>query len=237
MNNPNPFDPKYGQAIADMTNAFLKWPLPKTVCSDGCCTTPDYPHPRYGTNLLNLPEALQMIQEVVCPIIATYLDDRPAAYSYKFPMKKLTDTQRLNWLQKMNACLRYDAEDDSSIPQAVVFAPTIKDGESTFEAVGHGDTYREAIDDAINSEIMNNPTKAIDQNERAELQQALENPENQPSQFGTVPMDCLKGVHANKEMTPLKNCPGAQGASFILPATEQVEQVLKQLGVEIWPHE
>jgi hypothetical protein len=167
MNNPNPFDPKYGQAVADMTNAFLNWPLPESVSSDGCVTRPG--KGRTGTNLLTLTETLQMMQEVVCPIIANYLDDRPATYSYKLPM--------------------------------------------------------------------NNPTKASDQNERAELQQALEDPENQPSQFGTVPMNCLKGVHANKEMTPLQNCPGAQGASFILPATEQVEQVLKQLGVVILPHD
>ena len=65
------------------------------------------------------------------------------------PMKKPTDTQRLNWLEKQNACLRFDAEDEASLPQAVVFLPTLEDGQSTFRAGGHGDTYREAIDDAM----------------------------------------------------------------------------------------
>lgn len=75
MQNHNPFDPKTGQAIADMINAFLRWPLPKSVRSDGCCTMSGYPHPRYGTNLMSLPEAMQMMQEVVCPIIADHISD------------------------------------------------------------------------------------------------------------------------------------------------------------------
>lgn len=72
--------------------------------------------------------------------------------SPSFAMKKPTDTQRLNWLEKQNACLRYDAEDEASLPQAVVFLPTLENGESTFRAAGHGDTFREAIDDAMESD-------------------------------------------------------------------------------------
>lgn len=59
------------------------------------------------------------------------------------------DTRRLNWLEEQNACLRFDAEDDASLPQAVVFLPTLENGESTFRAAGHGGDFREAIDDAM----------------------------------------------------------------------------------------
>lgn len=64
-------------------------------------------------------------------------------------MSAPTDSERLNWLEKQNACLRYDAEDEASLPQAVVFLPTLEEGRSTFRVGGHGDTYREAIDDAM----------------------------------------------------------------------------------------
>ena len=66
----NPFDPKTGQATADMINAFLRWQLPESVSSDGCATRPG--KGRTGTNLLAVYEAMAMIQEVVCPIIAKY---------------------------------------------------------------------------------------------------------------------------------------------------------------------
>lgn len=46
------------QSIADK---FLRWPLPKSVCSDLCVTDRNYGFPRSGTNLLSADEALQMI--------------------------------------------------------------------------------------------------------------------------------------------------------------------------------
>ena len=64
----NPFDPVNGPAVADMVNAFLKWPLPKSVCADRCCSEPEYKH-RSGTNLLTMGEATVLMQEVVCPIV------------------------------------------------------------------------------------------------------------------------------------------------------------------------
>jgi hypothetical protein len=72
----NPFDPKTGHAVADMINAFLKWPLPESVSVDACCLDTKAKH-RVGTNMLTCPEAMQMIQEVVCPIIAKYLPATP----------------------------------------------------------------------------------------------------------------------------------------------------------------
>ncbi len=67
----SPFDPSKGQAVADMVNAFLKWKLPESVCSDTCVTRQG--PGRIGTNLLTMGETIQMLQEVVCPIIRRYL--------------------------------------------------------------------------------------------------------------------------------------------------------------------
>lgn len=53
-----------------MTNAFLCWKLPKSVCSDLCVTMPNYQHDRYGTSLMNVYEAKQMFREVVLPLIS-----------------------------------------------------------------------------------------------------------------------------------------------------------------------
>ena len=48
-----------------MVNRFLTWPLPETVCADGCATNPAYPHPRSGTNLLTAEEAKAMLVYVL----------------------------------------------------------------------------------------------------------------------------------------------------------------------------
>ena len=51
--------------LADMTNEFLKWPLPESVCADGCAVTQG--KGRIGTNLLSYTETLQMMKDVVNP--------------------------------------------------------------------------------------------------------------------------------------------------------------------------
>jgi hypothetical protein len=48
-----------------MVDAFLTWPLPKSVCSDGCVTTRNYPGERSGTNLLTADEARQMFEHIL----------------------------------------------------------------------------------------------------------------------------------------------------------------------------
>lgn len=48
--------------LMTLVNRFLMWPLPKTVCSDGCVTNSAYQFPRSGTNLLNAEEAKEMIR-------------------------------------------------------------------------------------------------------------------------------------------------------------------------------
>lgn len=48
-----------------MVDRFLSWPLPKSVCSDLCVTSQEYPHPRCGTNLLTAVEARQMLEHVL----------------------------------------------------------------------------------------------------------------------------------------------------------------------------
>lgn len=49
----------------EMVDRFLNWPLPQSVCSDGCVTNPNYPHQRIGTNLLTADEARQMLEYVL----------------------------------------------------------------------------------------------------------------------------------------------------------------------------
>ena len=48
-----------------LVDRFLSWPLPQSVCSDGCVTDRDYPHQRIGTNLLTADEAKQMLAYVL----------------------------------------------------------------------------------------------------------------------------------------------------------------------------
>lgn len=53
----------------ELVDRFLSWPLPTSVCSDPCASTPGYPHQRVGTNLLTADEARQMLQHVVGPLL------------------------------------------------------------------------------------------------------------------------------------------------------------------------
>lgn len=69
--------------VKKLTDAFLCWRLPKSVCADGCTTRTDWPHDRYGTNLLTAPEAEQMIREVVLPLIAKQPDVETALAALK----------------------------------------------------------------------------------------------------------------------------------------------------------
>jgi hypothetical protein len=52
-----------------LAEAFLRWPLPESVCAD-LCATKQGPS-RVGTNLLSYTEAEQMMREVVEPEIAS----------------------------------------------------------------------------------------------------------------------------------------------------------------------
>lgn len=61
------------RAMADIVNAFLKWKLPESVSSDGCCTRPG--KGRVGTNLLTCPETVALAQEVVRPIVERLLEE------------------------------------------------------------------------------------------------------------------------------------------------------------------
>lgn len=58
-----------GSVTEQMVNRFLNWPLPASVCSDPCASTPNYPHQRVGTNLLTADEARQMLEHVVGPVL------------------------------------------------------------------------------------------------------------------------------------------------------------------------
>ncbi len=57
-----PYDPKM---IENMVDAFLRWPLPDSVCADLCATERGYKHGRTGTSLLTHPEAKAMLLAVM----------------------------------------------------------------------------------------------------------------------------------------------------------------------------
>jgi len=58
-------DPPVGrELLTALVDAFLSWPLPDSVCSDGCVTERGAPH-RTGTNLLTADEARQMFEHVL----------------------------------------------------------------------------------------------------------------------------------------------------------------------------
>lgn len=59
-----------------LVDAFLTWSLPETVVSDNCASVPGYPH-RYGTNLLNQPEAQALIEYLLSELIGTIGDMTP----------------------------------------------------------------------------------------------------------------------------------------------------------------
>jgi hypothetical protein len=67
-------------------------------------------------------------------------------------MKRPTDKQRLNWLEKNNARLQNEAEDEHSLPHAVVYLPTLENGESTWKLAARGMNFRVAIDAAMEVE-------------------------------------------------------------------------------------
>lgn len=53
------------QLTYEMAEAFLRWPLPESVCADRCATQQG--PGRVGTNLLSFIEARQMMNDVVAP--------------------------------------------------------------------------------------------------------------------------------------------------------------------------
>jgi hypothetical protein len=62
------------QLIHELTEAFLRWPLPESVCAD-LCATKQGPG-RIGTNLLSYTEARAMLDAVVHTAIASLVAQR-----------------------------------------------------------------------------------------------------------------------------------------------------------------
>lgn len=55
--------------LSTIGEAFCAAPLPKTVAADLCATDASYPHARYGTNLLSVAEAQQMLSPLVLALV------------------------------------------------------------------------------------------------------------------------------------------------------------------------
>jgi hypothetical protein len=89
------------EILKSLTDAFLQWRLPVTVCADGCTTRTDWPHPRYGTNLLTASEAEQMIREIVLPIIdqvdTTTIRQRDAAEDAANDLTSIILGEPIDW--------------------------------------------------------------------------------------------------------------------------------------------
>ena len=66
---PPPLNAAENELLEAMTNAFLRWPLPESVCADPCATKHSDKN-RIGTNLLTAVEAKQMFRELVLPHLA-----------------------------------------------------------------------------------------------------------------------------------------------------------------------
>jgi hypothetical protein len=64
-------------ALNTMTEAFLRWPLPESVCAD-LCATKQGPG-RIGTNLLSFTEARQMLSDLVAPELRRLQSELDAA--------------------------------------------------------------------------------------------------------------------------------------------------------------
>lgn len=65
-----------------LVDRFLSWPLPESVCADGCATQRGYPH-RTGTTLLTADEARQMLEYL--------LPSRPSTGWYRRLIAKAGD--------------------------------------------------------------------------------------------------------------------------------------------------
>ena len=88
-------DPQDLLALARMTNAFLRWPLPESVCVDGCATKQGAG--RIGTNLLSFTEARQMFRDVVGPILADKLNRAPVAPAWVKTSERLPVDRQDVW--------------------------------------------------------------------------------------------------------------------------------------------
>lgn len=79
-------------ALDELANNFLRWPLPRSVCADPCATKQD--EGRVGTNLLSFVEARQMMADVVLPVLAKLVGENGRLESV---VTELTDIRvRLN---------------------------------------------------------------------------------------------------------------------------------------------
>lgn len=93
-----------------MTEAFLQWPLPESVCIDLCATKRG--KGRIGANLLSFTEANAMLKDVVSPRLSELVNQREnmcvfitrlCRQSYKLGLKnKLTDSA-MGYINKTDA--------------------------------------------------------------------------------------------------------------------------------------
>lgn len=107
-----------------MADRFLSWPLPASVCADGCTTNRDYPHPRSGTNLLTAVEARQMLEHVLSGASApSAIGTRDAALE---EAAAICDQQAEAWQQAHNEGSEILAYEDQALHGVADLIRTLK---------------------------------------------------------------------------------------------------------------
>lgn len=80
-------------------------------------------------------------------IEARYARQLEMLHAYDAPA--VNDTALLDWLEENNGRLQFEAEDEATPPHAVVYLPSLENGESCGREAGRGDDFRAAIADAM----------------------------------------------------------------------------------------
>ncbi len=93
-----------------MTNAFLQWPLPTSVCADLCSTKQG--EGRIGTNLLSYIEAKEMFETIAKPHLSKLkaqredmcvLITRLCRQSYKLGVKNKLTNDAMKYINSTDA--------------------------------------------------------------------------------------------------------------------------------------
>lgn len=55
-------DERYRADPGRLAERLMSWPIPPRMTCDGCMMMPDYPHQRYGTNMIGVSDARAMLE-------------------------------------------------------------------------------------------------------------------------------------------------------------------------------
>lgn len=93
--------PNLDPMLADIINAFLKWPLPESVAADACVMRPG--KKRTGTNVFTCSETLAMVKEVIEPILKIELANRNLKEAEDYAVICALETERAQLRARVEA--------------------------------------------------------------------------------------------------------------------------------------